>query len=549
MLKSPIAALAASLVALAAAPRPSPEATAWWKHVEFLASDKLEGRNAGSPGHARAAGYVAAQFKKAGLAPCGDAGLGFVQRVPLVSKQLVESQSSLEVVVAGKSRTLTWGEEAILSTRGDLPAALDASAVFLGYGLAIPGEGQGQLGYNDFAGQDVRGKLVVVISGSPSTLPGPIRAHFSSAAERSRALSDAGAAGLITITNPKTSDVPWSRTAAARLLPAMSIDDPSLADSRGPSYSAALNPTKAAWLFEGTGHTLEELLTLASAGKPLPRFALPATFRAKSTVIRTKLSSQNVCGLWKGSEPAGSVVLSAHLDHLGADAAGSGKDRIYNGAMDNASGIATLIETARHLRAAGARTKRSVLFVAVTAEEKGLLGSRYFAGHPPAAAGVIAANLNFDMFLPLHPMKKVMVMGLEESTLRASVETVAAQLGLGVQNDIEPQRNRFIRSDQYSFIQRGVPAIALKVGYDLGTPEAAIQKQWTAERYHAVGDDLAQPVDLEAAVLFSKLVRELALEVANTPARPQWNPSSFFRRFAKPDAAGETTSGTAGGQR
>lgn len=550
MFKRSTTAVAALLLLLSAAAPSSPEGAAWWKHVEFLASDKLQGRNAGSPGHQRAAGYVAAQFKKAGLAPCGDAGLGYVQRVPLVSKQLVEAQSSLEAVVSGKSRTLVLGDDAILSTRGDLPPSLDAGAVFLGYGLAVPAEGGGEAGYDDFAGQDVRGKLVVTISGSPASLPGPLRAHFSSAAERSKALAAAGAAGILTITNPKTSDVPWARTSAARLLPSMSLDDPSLADSRGPSYSAALNATKAAWLFEGTGHTLDQLLTLASASKPLPRFALPVNFRTRSTVTKTKLTSQNVCGIWKGADPAESVVLSAHLDHLGADPAASGPDKIYNGAMDNASGIATLIETARHLRATSAKTKRSVVFVAVTAEEKGLLGSRYFAGHPPAAAGAIAANLNFDMFLPIHPMKKVMVMGLEESSLRAPVETVAGRLGLGVQSDLEPHRNRFIRSDQYSFIQRGVPALALKVGYDPGSPEAATQKQWTAERYHAVGDDLAQPVDIEAAVLFNRLVRELALEVATAPARPQWNPSSFFRRFAKPGAPGEATSGAAaGGQR
>ena len=247
---------------------------------------------------------------------------------------------------------------------------------------------------------------------------------------------------------------------------------------------------------------------------------------------KTRLVSHNVCGLLKGTQPAESVVLSAHLDHLGVDPGAKGADKVYNGAMDNASGIATLIETARIMRAS--KVRRSIVFVAVTAEEKGLLGSHYFAHRPPAASGAIVADINFDMFLPIHAMKKAMALGLEESTLRQPLEEVTARLGLGLHGDLEPHRNRFIRSDQYSFIQRGIPSLALKVGYDPGTPEAELQKQWTAQRYHALSDDLAQPVDFEAAVLFNRVVRELAVAVANAPDRPMWNESSFFRRFAAP---------------
>ena len=522
--------IAASLAFSAA---PSPEGRSWWRHVQFLASDKLEGRNAGSPGHRLAADYVAGQFKKAGLAPCG--GDGYLQQVPLVSKRLVESESSLSAATGdGQIHKFVLGDDAMLSTRSELPETIEAPAVFVGYGLAIPAEG-GSAGYDDFAGHDVRGKLLVTISGSPSHVPGALRAHFSSAAERAKVLEATGALGVLMIVNPKTSDIPWERASAARLMPSMSIDEPALPVDRRQSFGASLNAAKTAWLFEGAPTPLATLLEMATAGRPLPHFPLKVTIRGRAKIEKTRLQSQNVCGVLAGASKAGeSVVLSAHIDHLGVDAQAKGTDKIYNGAMDNASGIATLIETARGLKASRIRPARSIVFVAVTAEEKGLLGSRFFANHAQAKAGTMVADINFDMFLPIHGMKKVMAFGIEESSLRRQLEEVTARLGLGLQGDLEPHRNRFIRSDQYSFIQRGIPALALKVGYEPGSPEAALQKEWTANRYHALGDDLAQPVDLEAAVMFNRVARELAIAVANAPERPAWNEASFFRRFAAP---------------
>jgi Zn-dependent M28 family amino/carboxypeptidase len=200
--------------------------------------------------------------------------------------------------------------------------------------------------------------------------------------------------------------------------------------------------------------------------------------------------------------------------------------------MDNASGIATLIEVARGLAASQPRPKRSVLFVAVTAEEHGLLGSRYFAGDPTVAKASIVANINMDMFLPLFPMKSVMVLGLAESDLGDRVRDVARRLELGVEADSQPERNRFTRSDQYSFIREGIPALALKVGFEPGSAEAAVDAKWTKERYHAPSDDLQQPIDRGAAARFTELVGALAAEVANHSAAPQWKSDSFFRRFA-----------------
>jgi Zn-dependent M28 family amino/carboxypeptidase len=283
-------------------------------------------------------------------------------------------------------------------------------------------------------------------------------------------------------------------------------------------------------LFEKSPHAYGELAEMAKRKQTLPRFSLSTRMRASVRLTRGDAMSENVIGRLDGTDPElreEFVVLTAHLDHLGL--AADGADRVFNGAMDNASGIATMIEVARAL--ARNPPKRSVLFCAVTGEEKGLLGSRFLAVNPGVKPRAIAANINFDMFLPIHPMKSLMAIGIEESTLRAPLEAAAERLGLGLQGDPEPARRRYIRSDQYSFIQRGVPAVALKVGYAKDSPEEKLQKTWTATRYHAVSDDLSQPVDLEAAALFNRAV-EAAVREIGAGARPRWNEESFFRRFA-----------------
>jgi Zn-dependent M28 family amino/carboxypeptidase len=228
--------------------------------------------------------------------------------------------------------------------------------------------------------------------------------------------------------------------------------------------------------------------------------------------------------------------LSAHLDHLGVGQP-IGGDAIYNGAMDNASGIATLIETARLLASAKPRPRRSIVFLAVTAEEKGLLGSRHYAANPTVPKDQVVADVNVDMFGPLFPLKSVIANGAEESDLGDDLRRVAEVLKVAVAPDPEPERNGFIRSDQYSFIRRGIPALTLRVGYEKGTPEHEIVRRWMKERYHAPSDDLAQPVDLQSAADFNRLYAALVVEIANRAKRPQWRADSFFRRFARPETA------------
>lgn len=503
-----------------------PQASKWWAHVEALANDGMEGRNTGSPAHKRAADYVAAQFKAAGLEPAGSSG--YIQPVAFKTRRIVETQSSLTLVRDGKEESLVLGEDANISMRADPAASIEAPLVFVGYGLNIP-----ERGINDLAGLTVKGAIVVYITATPKSLPGPMQAHFGSTAERWIAYKAEGAIGTISVANPKTTDIPWERSTLARLQPAMSLADPSLDDASGQKLAVTMNPAHADKLLAGSGHTFSELLALVDSGKDVPRFKLAARLRATTKVEHSEVESPNVAGILRGSDPSRRneyVVLSAHLDHVGVGEPING-DKIYNGAMDNAAGIAAILEVAAKMHESGAKPARSILFLAVTGEEKGELGSRYFAAHPTVPRSSIVANVNTDMFLPLFPLRMLMVLGLDESDLGQDIRTTAKELGITVQADPEPQRNRFVRSDQYSFIKSGIPALAMKVGYEENTPEAAIAAKWTAERYHAPSDDLNQPVDLSAADKFVEVLQALTLRVANRNDRPKWNDTSFFKRF------------------
>ena len=527
------AVLALLSSALAAQNSPTPKSASpnfdgksWWDYVKVLAADDMEGRETGSEGLRKAQTYIVEQLKNAGLQPAGING--FYQPVKLVSRQIDESGSSLALVRNGKAEPLVLGEDAMFSTRVDLAPEVDAPLVFAGYGLRVP-----EKEYDDFAGLDLKGKVVVIISGSPSDMPSSLASHYQSTSERAKALREAGAVGMISIPNPAAMDIPWSRMTLARTRPSMSLADPALNESQGVKLLVVFNPADADKLFEGAPYKFQQLANLAKDRKPLPRFALPANIKARAKVIQTDVESDNIVARLPGTDPKLKneyVVLSAHIDHLGIGEPING-DRIYNGAMDNGSGSALILDIANSLQHSQTRLKRSLLFLWVTAEEKGLLGSKYFAANPTVPKSSIVADINTDMFLPIYPLKVLTVYGLDESSLGDTVRQAAQQEGIAVQSDPEPLRNAFIRSDQYSFIRQGIPAIAMQVGYKPGTPEAATHKKWLTERYHAPSDDVNQPVDLEAAGKFEDIVQALAVKVADAPQRPQWENASFFRRF------------------
>ena len=503
------------------------EGNAWWAHVQFLASDDLRGRDTGSDGHRRAAEYVAKQFADAGLQPGGTNG--FLQQIDFETRRIDEANSSLSLERAGKTEALQLGPDATLRVSGDPAPSTKAQAVFVGYGFAVP-----EMGYDEFAGQDLHGKIAVFITGGPANIPGPLKAHYQSSEQRWAAMQKAGAIGFATIGNPKNSDIPWARSSLARLNPSMSLIDPKMREA-GARFSASINPAQADKWFADSGHTIAELLAIADKSELLPKFPLKVTVHAKVEVVRAKVTSPNVIGILPGADlklKNEYVVISAHLDHVGVGQPING-DTIYNGAMDNASGVASLIEVAKHIKAAGIHPRRSLVFAAVTAEEKGDLGSEYFAHHPTVPQKQIVADLNMDMFLPLFRLQYLEVQGLDESTLGDDVRAVAETEHVIIQADKEPDRNRFIRSDQYSFVKVGVPALAFKFGWIKGTPEEATFQDWVKTRYHAPSDDLDQPVDTPAAAHFDHLLLLLATRVADADARPTWKPTSFFKRFAQ----------------
>lgn len=499
----------------------------WWSHVEFLADDALQGRDPGTPGHRKAAEYVAKAFEKYGVQPAGTDG--YFQPVELRSRTIDEGHSRLTLVRNGAEEPLKLGEEAVISLRVDPAPSFEAPMVFAGYGLSIP-----EAGLDDFKGLDARGKLVVYLRGAPAKIPGPLAAHAQSEGERSEALRRAGAIGFIAIPNPKQMDIPWDRSALARFLPSMALADPALDANRGLKSGLTLNPSHADKLLAGSGHTFKEVLDAAEAGRPLPHFDIPSKLKGVVAVTRTEVTSENVVGLLPGSDPALKdeyVAFTAHLDHIGVGKPIKG-DGIYNGAMDNASGIASLLDVAAILKESGVKLRRPVLFVAVTAEEKGLLGSKYFANRPTIRQGAIVADINIDMILPLHPLKKLTMFGSEESDLGDDASAAAESAGVAPRPDPMPERNIFIRSDQYSFILRGIPSLMVMVGFDKGTPEEKTVLRWLTERYHSPSDDTKQPVDKQAAGEFDRLVAKLLERVANRAERPHWKASSFFKRFA-----------------
>jgi Zn-dependent M28 family amino/carboxypeptidase len=511
--------------------QPAPEnhfdGKSWWSHVKVLAADNMEGRETGSPGLRKAEAYVVEQLKQAGLQPAGTNG--FYQPIKFVSRQIVEKDSSASLVRNGKTEPLTLGEDAIFSTQVDLAPRVEASLVFVGYGLSIP-----EKGYDDLAGLDLKGKVVVLFSGSPAEMPGPLASHYQSRKERWKAFKKAGAVGLIAIPNPASMDIPWSRMALNRTRPSMELVDPVFDETKGERLAMIFNPAHADKLFEGSGHTFEEIAALGKDRKPMPRFALAASIRTAAKVERKEVESANVIATLPGADPRLKneyVVLSAHVDHLGIGEPING-DRIYHGAMDNASGTAVLLDVAASLKKSSERPKRSLLFLFVTGEEKGLLGSKYFVARPTVGPTSMVVDINVDMFLPIHPLKVLTVYGLEESDLGDKARDIAEAHGIAVESDPQPLRNAFIRSDQYNFILHGIPALAMAVG-NTTDEERKLHKEWLTNRYHAPSDDLNQPVDLSAAAAYEEVVRGLMIAVADDHQRPEWKINSFFRRYEK----------------
>ncbi len=508
----------------------SAAAAAWWSHVQFLADDQLEGRKAGTPGYEKAVAYVEQQFKAIGLKQAGTEG--YQQPVALIPTAVDMAKSRVVQHTAGGNVTYDLAKEINLSPHVDGSTPLSAPLVFIGYGLRIP-----QKHIDDLTGTDLSGKIAVFYNAAPERLQGPQRAYARSLDQRWKQLHAAGAVGVISVTPPRVVPGTEKMTPAQQQAaqpqraqgPSLLFADPDLDTLKGLHVFASATPTGFDKLLTGTGHTAQEIKALGDAGKPLPHFAIPGALEVQTIVTKgAEIHASNVVGLLEGSDPRLSkeyVVVSAHLDHLGIGREING-DKLYNGAMDNASGVASVIEAAKIL-AAQSRPKRSLLFIALTGEELGELGSQYFATKPTVARSSIVADLNMDMYLPLFPLRFIEVQGMGESTLGNDARAVFQLNDVEVQYDKQPDENRFVRSDQVNFVKQGIPALAFKFGWTPDSPEMKTFNEWVATRYHKPSDDLDQPVDKVAAAQFTVILAQLMIRVANG-SRPEWYPESSF---------------------
>ncbi len=500
-------------------------------HIGFLADDLLEGRAAGSPGHEIAARYVATQFRQLGLQP-GAASNSWFQTVPLM-ESLVDADSARMELKHG-------AETQVLDAPGDFligapflatNVAVTAPLVFVGFGVRAPDQN-----HDDLVGVDLRGKIAVVLAKAPPRFPATALAHHSHARQKSRALAEAGAIGMISIPTPKDLvESPWARQIIQSRFPAMRWleDDGTPADVVPQlKVSGSLSPQGAGKVF---AHAPKPLAEVLAAGERSETQGFPLNVEATLSVraAHRRLSSPNVIGVLPGSDPrlAGeSIVLTAHLDHQGRGTAVDG-DAIYNGAYDNAVGIALMLETARVLSAEGNRPRRTVVFAAVTAEEKGLRGSEYLAQHLPPSVGRAVANVNLDMVLVTQPTRRYTVLGIEHSSLRGPVERAAARQQLELIPDPRPERVTFVRSDQYSFIRQGIPAIFPKVADVPGTaavPGVVTPESFIKDHYHRPSDDLSLPRDAESSMRFVRFMVDVVRQVADADQAPRWNPGDFF---------------------
>ena len=521
-----VAALAVAVPALVAqqvADR-DPAAERVRAHMTFLASDHLEGREAGSRGYDIAADYVASQFRQLGLTPAGDNGTYF-QRVPLVAFRLAGEGSF--VLTEGERRVpLSFGEDYFpLRVARDGAVTTTAPLVFAWYGLVAPERGR-----DDYDGVDVRGKVVVVLAGAPLSYPTEERAYYANARTKRTEAERRGAVGLITVNTPADekrrpfSDAlrTWDSWGMTWATPAGAPFDPA---PKAPLL-ATVSAAGAAKLFEGAPMTFAQVAAALDAQGRRQGFALPWMLEARAQIESKPAESRNVAALLPGTAASGeTIVLSAHLDHTGIGRPVNG-DAINNGALDNAGGVATTLEVARTFATAQARPRRSILFVALTAEEKGLVGAEYFVHHPAVPLQRIAANVNLDMPVLLYDFTDVIAFGAQRSTIGTAVTRAAAKAGVTVSPDPLPEEGLFTRSDHYEFVKGGVPSVFLMTGFANGGEKQF--RAFLAGCYHKPCDDLSQPINYAAGAKFARVNYEIARELADARERPRWNRGDFF---------------------
>ena len=526
-----IASMAAAQVSTAA----ETSAASIKAHITFLASDLLEGRDTGTPGYDIAANYVASQFAQLGLKPAGTNGAYF-QPVPLVAVRARDEGRYVLKARDGTETPLVFGDDYMVARPfGPAERKVTASMVFVGFGVVAPERKR-----DDYKGLNVKGKIVVVLAGAPSGFQTEERAYYANGRTKREQAARRGAVGMITLYTPTDEKRrPFAEGKRSWQQWAMNWRMPDGA----PHDTAPDTPSLGSLSLQGAeklfvGAKVPWAKVIEAAEKPqgeTPRLELPGSLDVTVRTETKSIESANVAAMIEGSDPALKaevVVLSAHLDHIGISSPVNG-DTINNGALDNAAGIATTLEVARAFKESGKTPRRSVMFLAVTGEEKGLLGAEYFTRNPTVPAASIAANVNLDMPILTYAFTDVIAFGADRSTLGAAVARAAAKSGVGVSPDPLPEEGFFTRSDHFRFVEAGVPSIFLMTGFQ-GPGEAQF-KGFLASCYHKPCDDLALPIDYVAGARFATLNYDIAREIADGDARPVWKKGDFFGgKFARP---------------
>lgn len=499
-------------------------------HVRFLADDLLEGRATGTRGYDLAARYVATQFELLGLEPAGTEG--YLQPIKFRRTEIVKEEAALSFTRDGKTQPLAWGTEFVLSgSPNAIQEEITAPVVYAGYGISAP-----ELGHDDYAGLEVKGKIVAIAFGGPSRFPTTQRAHHSSTRGKLENAARHGAVGVITFFDPAGEKrFPWKTTAMYGGSPGLKWLEKDGSPHDGfPQLKAtgSISRGAAEALFARAPKPLEQVFAELEKGKP-QGFDTGTTATMKRTTKQSEIVSPNIVAALRGSDPklrGQYVVYTAHADHLGL-CKPVGDDNICNGAVDNASGTAAVLEVARAFRALPQRPRRSILFVVVTGEEKGLLGSDYFAHYPTVPPQDLVANVNMDGASILYPLYDVVPLGAQHSSLGPVVEQAGQELGVRLAEDPMPEQTFFVRSDQYSFVRQGIPAVALNDGMgssDPGIHPREITDAWIKNIYHTAKDDMNQPLDFGASAKFAQFNFLVGYKVAQADQRPQWNKGDFF---------------------
>jgi Peptidase family M28 len=496
--------------------------------IRFLASDLLEGRRAGTHGYDVAAEYVAARLAILGIAPGGLGGYFQPLRLREVTPDLTATTVELsDPVLAAAVRV---PDSAIVSADlAHLDLDLSGPMTYVGKGVCDADSGR-----DDAAGADLHGRFAVMLAGVADGLPPARVAIRSEATAKWACVAKRGAIGIITLRTHKATVLPWTSTVASYRSGAMGLLDGDVARSRSlPAPILTLDAPAARAILAAVGRDLDTEEARAASGK-LEHFDLPGTLRIRYHARARDVASANVIGRIEGSDPhlaREAVVISAHLDHLGVDGSGA----IRNGAIDNASGIAQLLAIARALTALPRPPRRTVILLATTGEELGLLGAEGFTAHPLWPIDKIVANINIDQTGMMWPIVDVVADGAERSSLAGPTARAAAALGLTVSPDPVPEQGFFLRSDQAPFARAGVPAMIFRPGFrdrSGGTDHnRALFVKWRGAAYHSPLDKIDQrdpPIDFDSGITMARVIYLTALDVANADQRPSWNPGDVF---------------------